>query len=70
MEDQLIDADEIHKDSLLLNDLKMDSIMMMDFSLRLEEVFGIDIRDCEIEKLKKMDDVYKLVRELSKTCEH
>jgi len=57
-----IDFQLIHPDASLSDDLDVDSLDFVETVLEIEKRFKIKISDEEIEKLRKVGDVTKLVK--------
>ncbi len=62
--DQLeIDAETITADTRLNEDLNADSLDVVEMLMALEDEFGVDIPDEEIEKMKTIGDVANFIQE-------
>lgn len=57
-----IDQDKITKDTDFTNDLDADSIDLVEFILQLEDEFGAEIPDEEVEKIKTVGDAVAYVK--------
>jgi acyl carrier protein len=57
-----IDADKVVPDAELLRDLDLDSLDTMELTLGLEERFGIEIPDEDLEGLVTVADAVELVK--------
>jgi acyl carrier protein len=59
----LFDQDQdINPDSLLVDDLGLDSMGIVEFVTSIEEEFGIKIDDFEIDNIKTLEDSTKLIQ--------
>ncbi|MCX8131684.1 MAG: phosphopantetheine-binding protein [Clostridia bacterium] len=56
-----LDSSEIKKDSLLVNDLSMDSLMFLDFVTQIEVAANSVISPKEMAQIKTVQDVIDLV---------
>jgi len=56
-----VDEDEVKPEAKLRDDLGIDSIYAVELTLQLEEIYGVTIEYEEIEHLKTVDDLVKLV---------
>jgi acyl carrier protein len=54
----------IEQDSHILNDLGADSLGSVEIILCMEEEFGIEINDNDIDKIHKVKDIVKVVGDL------
>lgn len=68
--DQLdVDIDKITPDSHLMQDLKADSMDLVEMIMAIEEEFGINIPDEDAEKLSKVKDVQEYLEKRLKEKE-
>ncbi len=58
-----IDAETITADTRLNEDLNADSLDVVEMLMALEDEFGVDIPDEEIEKMKTIGDVVNFIQE-------
>ena len=58
-----IDAEIITADTRLNEDLNADSLDVVEMLMALEDEFGVDIPDEEIEKMKTIGDVVNFIQE-------
>jgi acyl carrier protein len=56
-----IEADNLQMDTDLVEDLGLDSLDTVELTLGLEESFGIEIPDSELENLKTVGDTVGLI---------
>jgi len=56
-----IDADKVKPEASFTEDLKADSLAVVELVLALEESFGIEIPDEETEKIKTVKDVINFI---------
>ncbi|MBR2043425.1 MAG: acyl carrier protein [Clostridia bacterium] len=56
-----IDAETITTETRLNEDLNADSLDVVEILMALEDEFGVDIPDEEIEKMKTVGDVVKFI---------
>lgn len=56
-----VDEDEIKEDSSFVDDLKADSLDIVELIMAIEEEFSIEIPDEEAEKLKTVSDALTYV---------
>jgi acyl carrier protein len=56
-----IDASDVTEDSHLVNDLGLDSLDTVELTLGLEEKFGIEIPDTELENVATVGDAATLI---------
>lgn len=56
-----VDEEEVKPNARLREDLGIDSIYAVELTLQLEEIYGVVIEYEEIEDLKTVDDLVKLV---------
>ena len=64
-----IDVNKIKNESNIRVDLKIDSLMLMDLGLILDEEFDMHISDEEIYKWEKVQDIYNLIDDNLKSRE-
>ena len=57
-----IDAESITADTRLNEDLNADSLDVVEMLMALEDEFGVDIPDEEIEKMKTIGDVVNFIQ--------
>lgn len=57
-----IDAETITSDTRLNEDLNADSLDVVEMLMALEDEFGVDIPDEEIEKMKTIGDVVNFIQ--------
>ena len=58
-----VSADKITMDSNLVEDLKADSLDIVELLMEMEEAFGIEIADEELEKIATIQDVVDFLRQ-------
>lgn len=58
-----IDAETITAETRLNEDLNADSLDVVEMLMALEDEFGVDIPDEEIEKMKTIGDVVNFIQE-------
>lgn len=56
-----IDEDTIEMDSLIIDNLGADSLDLVDAVVTINDEFGVEIPDDEIEKLRSVGDVVKYI---------
>lgn len=56
-----IDAEKITMDSDILDDFEADSLDVVDMVMSLEDEFGVEIPDEDIEKFRTVGDVVRFV---------
>ena len=56
-----IDEDRITMDSNIMEDFDADSLDVVDMVMRLEDEFGIEVPDEEVEKLHTVGDVVRFI---------
>ena len=56
-----VDAHMITRGTSLSDDLKADRLDCVELFMALEEEFEIDVDDCEIDSIKTVDDILRLV---------
>lgn len=56
-----IEADKVVLDAALVNDLDLDSLDTMELTLGMEERFGIEIPDADLETLSTVRDAVSLI---------
>ena len=62
--DQLsVDPDMINEDSNLVDDLDADSLAVIDLIMCLEDEFGIEVPDTEVENLKTVGAIVHYIEE-------
>lgn len=62
--DQLdVDGDEITLDSNIFDDLRADSLDVVDLLMTLEDEFDIEVPDEEIENIKTVGDIVSYIEE-------
>lgn len=57
-----IDAEKVTMEAELVRDLDLDSLDTMELTLGMEERFGIEIPDSELEDLVTVSDAVRLIR--------
>lgn len=62
LEEELFVEEEITMDSILKDDLHIDSVAAVELSLQLEERYDIDITEQELVKLVTIGDVIELLK--------
>lgn len=62
LEEELFVEEEISMDSILKDDLHIDSVAAVELSLQLEERYDIDITEQELVKLVTIGDVIELLK--------
>ena len=61
-----IDADKIKTEASFTDDLKADSLAVVELVLALEEAFGIEIPDEDTEKIRTVQDAITYIQTHSK----
>ena len=62
--DQLgVDEDQVTEDASFVDDLGADSLDIVEFIMALEEEFGIEIPDEDVEKIVTVKDVVEYISE-------
>ena len=56
-----IERDELEGPKRLGDDLNIDSLSLMDIAVRLEEEFGVEVPDEDINRVKTIDELVGLV---------
>ena len=56
-------ADQVTMDSLILEDFEADSLDLVDLAMSLEDAFDIEVPDEELENIKTVGDIVKLIEE-------
>lgn len=65
--DQLnVDPEEVTPDASFVEDLRADSLDMVELSMAFEEEFQVDIPDEDAEKIKTVQDAVNYIEEKSK----
>lgn len=59
-----IDIEKINRDTLIIEDLRADSLDIMELMMSLEDEFNISIPDDSIQDLKTVDDVAEFIEGL------
>lgn len=59
-----IDIDTINRDTLIIEDLRADSLDIMELMMAMEDEFNISIPDEGIQELKTVDDVAEFIEGL------
>ncbi|MGI6072573.1 MAG: acyl carrier protein [Lachnospiraceae bacterium] len=59
--DESIDVDSLNRDSSLEDDLDMSSISLLYLAVMLEEEFGVDFSNIDLEELKTVGDIIDLI---------
>jgi acyl carrier protein len=62
-----VEADEVTPEATFVEDLRADSLDMVELSMAFEEEFQIDIPDEEAEKIKTVQDAVDYIDEHSKS---
>lgn len=62
LEEELFVEEEISMDSILKDDLHIDSVAAVELSIQLEERYDIDITEQELVKLVTIGDVIELLK--------
>jgi acyl carrier protein len=66
--DQLnVDAEEVTAEASFVEDLRADSLDMVELSMAFEEEFQVDIPDEDAEKIKTVQDAVTYIDEKSKS---
>ncbi|MGV3721882.1 MAG: acyl carrier protein [Actinomycetota bacterium] len=66
--DQLnVDSEEVTPDASFVEDLRADSLDMVELSMAFEEEFQVDIPDEDAEKIKTVQDAVAYIEEKSKS---
>ena len=58
------DPDEITMETLIMEDLDADSLDVVDIAMSLEDEFGIEFPDEDLEKVRTVGDVVKYLEEI------
>ena len=61
-----LNVEEFDLDADLVEEYEVDSISLLDFFMSVEDEFDIEFEDEELERLKTVNDVIKLVEEKTK----
>lgn len=61
LEERGIEGDQVTPKAHFVNDLGLDSLDMVEMTLGLEESFGIEIPDSELEDVATVDDAIELI---------
>lgn len=59
-----VDPDEITMETLIMEDLDADSLDVVDIAMSLEDEFGIEFPDEDLEKVRTVGDVVKYLEEV------
>lgn len=59
-----VDPDEITMETLIMEDLRADSLDVVDIAMSLEDEFGIEFPDEDLEKVRSVGDVVKYLEEV------
>ena len=59
-----VDPDEITMETLIMEDLDADSLDVVDIAMSLEDEFGIEFPDEDLEKVRSVGDVVKYLEEV------
>jgi len=59
----LVDASEVKPEASLVDDLKADSLDLVELAMALEEEFGMDVVDEDMEKIRTVQDAVDYVDE-------
>jgi acyl carrier protein len=66
--DQLnVDSEEVTPEASFVEDLRADSLDMVELSMAFEEEFQVDIPDEDAEKIKTVQDAVAYIEEKSKS---
>jgi len=66
--DQLnVDSEEVTPEASFVEDLRADSLDMVELSMAFEEEFQVDIPDEDAEKIKTVQDAVSYIEEKSKS---
>lgn len=57
-----LERGEMEPEANLLDDLGADSLDVAELVMRIEEVFGIEVPDCDLEKMRTVADVEHYVQ--------
>ncbi|MDR3262840.1 MAG: acyl carrier protein [Clostridiales bacterium] len=52
-----IDKTKLTRETNILSDIGADSLDLVDFLMKLEDKYGIQIKDSELEKIKTIGDI-------------
>lgn len=63
---EIIESDQVEKDSELVNDLDMSSLEIFSLIAELEEEFHIKIQEKEIRKIRTPQDIQAVIMTLQK----
>jgi acyl carrier protein len=58
-----VDTEKITPDAEFIQDLNADSLDMVELVMSLEEEFGVEISDEEVEKIVKVSDAVEYIEE-------
>ncbi len=58
-----VDTEKITPDAEFIQDLNADSLDMVELVMSLEEEFGVEISDEEVEKIVKVSDAVEFIEE-------
>ncbi len=58
----IIDVERLNLDTDFIKDLTVDSLDMLQLSMRIEDEFDVEIPDEELENLMTIGDVYELLK--------
>ncbi len=61
-----VSSNEVMPESSLVNDLEMDSLMLLDLTVKLQKVINQEIKPEELVALKTVNDVFDFVKEKKK----
>lgn len=57
------ESDQVTMESLILEDFEADSLDLVDLAMSLEDAFDIEVPDEELENIKTVGDIVKLIEE-------
>lgn len=56
-----VEEEEITMESDLVNDLNLDSLDLVDLALSVEQVFGLEFNDEQLQQIKTVKDVLDII---------
>ena len=60
-----VSTDEVTRETNFINDLNYDSLDAVEFSMSLEDEFGVTVPDEEVENIKTINDAIEFVKKQS-----
>lgn len=58
-----VDASKVTMDSAIMEDFQADSLDIVDLAMSIEDAFDIEVPDEELENIKTVGDIVKLIEE-------